>query len=105
MDLDGVLVDLGDLPAPNDHPARQRKRIEPTSIDFGFERATNGSAWAIGADKPNDRFAVRRVVWGRLLARAEKRPGETIRKALVLVERKVSRMRRPRLRKTKRAAP
>jgi hypothetical protein len=50
----------------------------------------NYEAWAIGSyrirtDGRVGRFHVRRVVWGRLLARAEKRPGEVIRRAFILV--------------------
>ena len=50
----------------------------------GYRRAANAHAWAVGW---NDRqgFHVRRVVWGRAMARAEKREGETIRPALIYV--------------------
>lgn len=40
-------------------------------------RIFNRDCWAIGSKKPGG-FSVRRVVWGRVLARAEKRPGEEI---------------------------
>jgi hypothetical protein len=51
----------------------------------------NFQAWAIGAyeirrDGRIGRFHVRRVVWGRLLAREEKRPGELIRRAFILLK-------------------
>lgn len=49
-----------------------------------FVRARNCRAWAIGKPTSNG-FDVRRVVWGRLLARAEKRPDEQIRVAVILV--------------------
>jgi hypothetical protein len=49
-----------------------------------YKIARNGSAYAIGrCDKQG--FHVRRVVWGRLLAREEKRDGETVRKAAIFV--------------------
>ena len=52
--------------------------------------APNERAWALGTLKPyrmgkGARFHIRRVVWGRLLAREEKRPGEVIRRVVVLV--------------------
>jgi hypothetical protein len=50
----------------------------------------NFEAWAIGEVKLGGRFHVRRVVWGRLLAREEKRPGEEIRRAYLLVAKKPS---------------
>lgn len=54
------------------------------------EYAPNGRAWAIGTFKPNrsskgGRFFIRRVVWGRLLAREEKREGEVIRRVVIVV--------------------
>ena len=47
-------------------------------------QAANSKAWAIGAQQRNG-FKVRRVVWGRLMARAEKRKGEQIRRATIYV--------------------
>ena len=50
---------------------------------------TNPYAWAVGtleAEKPKyrvRRFHVRRIFWGRLLAREEKREGEVIRKVFI----------------------
>ena len=41
--------------------------------------------WAIGKMRPTGVFEVRQLVVGRLLAREEKRPGETIRPAEVVV--------------------
>jgi len=50
-----------------------------------MKHARNGRAWAIG--KPvHGGFRVRRVVWGRLLAREERRAGEQIRAARIWVE-------------------
>jgi hypothetical protein len=51
----------------------------------------NSKAWAIGTLRPSKRFDVRRVVWGRLMARAEKRPGEQIRRARIFVAAEQSR--------------
>ena len=46
--------------------------------------AANAWAWAIG--KPvRSGFKVRRVLWGRALARKEKRDGEQVRRAIVVV--------------------
>ena len=53
-----------------------------------YVQPVNAKAWAIGQRTKNGRFHVRRVVWGRLLARAEKRDGETIEAARILVRRK-----------------
>jgi hypothetical protein len=50
-----------------------------------YVRPVNARAWAIGSKTENGRFRVRRVVWGRLLAREEKRDGEVIRAARLLI--------------------
>jgi hypothetical protein len=50
-----------------------------------FVQPINSNAWAIGRHTAHGRFHVRRVVWGRLLARAEKRSGEIIRAARILI--------------------
>lgn len=52
---------------------------------LGLRRATNSDAWAIGDVTASGQFRIRRIVWGMTLARAERRDGEEIRKALVLV--------------------
>jgi len=46
---------------------------------------SNSKAYAIGALRPGG-FYIRRVVWGRLAAMYERRLGEEIRRAIVLVE-------------------
>lgn len=48
--------------------------------------AANAAAWAIGRMSHRG-FMVRRVVWGRLMARSEKRPDEQIRRAMIYVAR------------------
>jgi len=53
---------------------------------FSSVHAVNARAYAIGHELRNG-FHVRRVVWGRLMAKAECRKGEQIRRAIVLVER------------------
>jgi len=53
----------------------------------GMAHANNARAYALGTKMRNG-FHVRRVVWGRLMARMDRRPGELIRRAIVLVERK-----------------
>lgn len=55
-----------------------------SKIDEEYEDAANWRAWAIGTPLRNGRFRVRRVVWGRLLARAEKREDETVVAACVM---------------------
>jgi hypothetical protein len=50
-----------------------------------LERAGNADCWAIGRYEGR-RFHVRRIVWGRLLARAEKDPDEKIKRAVVLLQ-------------------
>lgn len=51
-----------------------------------FKRARNFAAWGIGEKDKGGMFHVRKVVWGRLMARSEKRPGEVIRRVHILVE-------------------
>ena len=48
------------------------------------KRAINHAAWALGKETKRG-FHVRRIVWGRVLAREEKRPDETIRKAMIVI--------------------
>ena len=48
-------------------------------------RPVNSDAWAIGSLTPRGRFRIRRIVWGRMLARLERREGEVIRRALILI--------------------
>jgi hypothetical protein len=53
--------------------------------EIEYVDARNWRAYAIGHVK-GIRFHVRKVVWGRLMARAEKRDGEEIRRCAVMVE-------------------
>ena len=55
-------------------------------------QARNARAYAIGYPQPNG-FHVRRIVWGLVMAKAEKRDGEHIRRAILLVERTGSKTR------------
>lgn len=50
-----------------------------------FRRAANTKAWAIGKQMGNG-FHIRRIVWGLLMANAEKRIDEEIRAAVVMIE-------------------
>jgi len=53
----------------------------------GYRLPQNCDAWAIGhVVARSGRFKVRKVVWGRLLARAEKRKDEEIRQAVMWVK-------------------
>jgi hypothetical protein len=49
-----------------------------------YQQARNPDAWAVGQWRKG-RFAVRRVLWGRMVARAERRPNERIERALILI--------------------
>jgi hypothetical protein len=51
----------------------------------GYRRAGNHGCWALCTKQGNGRWHVRRIVWGMTMARAEKRPGETIRRAAILL--------------------
>lgn len=51
-----------------------RKTVLP-AIAKGWRRPRNKRCWAIGVDTPQG-FHVRRVVWGKLMAMYERRPGE-----------------------------
>lgn len=55
-------------------------------VDQQTRHAANAKAWALGHHDRNG-FRVRRIVWGRLMAREEKRPGENIRRATILITR------------------
>lgn len=55
-------------------------------LAISCQHAANSRAYAIGGQQRNG-FRVRRIVWGRVMAQAEKRPGEQIRRAVILVER------------------
>ena len=57
-----------------------------------MKHAANSTAWAIGEQRRNG-FHVRRIVWGLLLAQYEKREGEEIRAASILIARKFKRRR------------
>lgn len=51
----------------------------------GEKRPMNPHAYAIGTERKGG-FLVRRIVWGRLAARAELRQGEKIRRAVIYVK-------------------
>jgi len=50
-----------------------------------YKRPLNFECWAL-CSKHGKRWHVRRIVWGRTLAREEKREGETIRRAAILLK-------------------
>lgn len=59
------------------------------------ESVVNGSAYAVGTVLHSrygkkTRFRIRRVVWGRLMARTEKREGEAIRRVRIVITAKKS---------------
>lgn len=49
-----------------------------------MKRAANAKAWALGHGQRNG-FHIRRVVWGLTMAIAERRFGESIRAAVIMV--------------------
>lgn len=49
-----------------------------------MKHAANARAYALGQQRSNG-FHVRKIVWGRLMATAEKRQGEEIRAAIIMV--------------------
>jgi len=53
---------------------------------LGCKQARNSRAYAIGVQNSNG-FHIRKIVWGRLMANAEKRPGEQIKRAVIWIER------------------
>jgi hypothetical protein len=55
-------------------------------ISDDFKRPVNAQAYAIGRAS-HGLFVVRRIVWGKLLASYERRDGEIIRRAIIMVER------------------
>jgi hypothetical protein len=50
-----------------------------------YKRPINFECWAL-CSKQGKRWHVRRIVWGREMARAEKREGETIKRAAILLK-------------------
>jgi hypothetical protein len=63
------------------------RQINHVAVLGNYRRPANPAVWAIGRLR-RGRFYVRRIVWGRLMARAEQRDGETICRAMILTERK-----------------
>jgi hypothetical protein len=55
-------------------------------VDRDYSDAANWSAYAIGKVTRDGRFKVRRIVWGRLMAHAERRSGEQIARACIMIE-------------------
>lgn len=53
--------------------------------EIDAKRAANARAYAIGSPQRNG-FHVRRIVWGRLMATAERRSGEQIKRAILWIE-------------------
>jgi len=75
-------------PATQNPPAKRFTEfalVMNADLKYRYLQPVNAKAWAIGRLTKNGRFHVRRIVWGRLLARAEKRDGEIIRAARILV--------------------
>ena len=54
-----------------------------------LRKPVNYMAWAIGTERDDGRMKVRRIVWGRALARAEKRAGEVIKPAWIFVREEI----------------
>jgi len=76
---------IGTVPSDVRRPDTVGLRGGKMANDY-YSDAANWRAWAIGKwPKSGGSFKVRRVVWGRLMARAERRPGETIVQAAIMV--------------------
>ncbi len=75
-------------------------RASSPPVPPDYRNAANRDAWAIGQSCAQG-FSVRRIVWGRLMAQCEKREGEQIRRARILVKR----MKKPELAKRRRPPP
>lgn len=56
-------------------------------LKYRYVAPVNAKAWAIGRKLKNGRIKVRRIVWGRMLARAERWTGEIITPVRILVKR------------------
>lgn len=54
-------------------------------VRYRYVQPVNAKAWAIGRKLKNGRFHIRRIVWGRMLARMEKWTGEHITPVRILV--------------------
>ena len=57
------------------------------ALEREWKQAANAQAYALGHQQRNG-FHVRRIVWGYLMAREEKREGEEIRRTTILVLKK-----------------
>lgn len=83
--LDAIVTDYTDDDL--DYISPPPKIVRKGEVVMDMKRAANSRAWALGQQMRNG-FHVRRIVWGRLMARCEKRPGEQIRKAVICVKEK-----------------
>jgi hypothetical protein len=72
---DGTPLKVGDITAGT---------VVTVTWPSELRQARNAKSWALGEQKRNG-FHVRKVVWGLLMASMEKRPGEEIRRAVILV--------------------
>ena len=50
----------------------------------------NADAWGVGVER-DGWLRIRRIVWGRVVARAERRAGEVIRRVTIMVHDRVTR--------------
>jgi len=93
-------------PATQNPPAKRFTEfalVMNADLKYRYLQPVNAKAWAIGRLTKNGRFHVRRIVWGRLLARAEKRDGEIIRAVRILVRSPQQTTNRERAKLTKQA--
>lgn len=75
------------------HDALEGKftRVEQGNVAFirfkrSFRHAGNWQAYAVGKLNKRGQLHVRRIIWGRLMAREEKREGEVIRRAHIMID-------------------
>jgi len=65
-------------------------------IRVPMKQAANARAFALGMQKKNG-FVIRRIVWGLMMAAAERREGEEVRGAMISVEKDFQRRSLPKL--------
>jgi hypothetical protein len=60
--------------------------LESLRVLHTIQFSPQEKAWAIGREKvEGGQFHIRRVVWGRLMAREERRKGESLRRVRILI--------------------
>jgi hypothetical protein len=71
-----------------------RRSLTEATVKMAMKHAANYQAWAIGRQQRNG-FHVRRIVWGRVMAEAERRAGERVMPAIIMLKEPPPRKARP----------